>query len=116
MSISNALHNAASGLAASSRLADTISNNVANAMTEGYAKRSTELSSLTLGGYGTGVRVVGTTRAENVHLTAERRGMDAALGATGTRSDSYEQLMSRDRRARQRQRPLDARDQARDRR
>ncbi|MFO1141002.1 MAG: flagellar hook-associated protein FlgK [Amaricoccus sp.] len=94
MSISNALQNAASGLAASSRLADTISNNVANAMTEGYAKRSTELSSLTLGGYGTGVRVVGTTRAENAYLTSERRGMDAALGATGTRSDTYERLMS----------------------
>ena len=35
MSISNALNNAASGLAASARLADTISNNVANAMTDG---------------------------------------------------------------------------------
>ena len=35
MSISSALNNAASGLAASARLADTISNNVANAMTDG---------------------------------------------------------------------------------
>ena len=94
MSISGALSNAASGLAASARLADTISNNVANAMTPGFAKRTTELSSLALGGYGSGVRVAGTGRAENPFLTAERRGMDAALGATGTRSDAYERMMA----------------------
>jgi flagellar hook-associated protein 1 FlgK len=94
MSISNALGNAASGLAASARLADTISQNVANAMTPGFGRRTTELSSLALGGYGSGVRVAGTTRAEDPFLTAERRGMDAALGATGTRSDAYERLMA----------------------
>ena len=59
MSISGALNNAASGLAASARLADTIANNVANAMTPGFARRTTELSSLALGGYGSGVRVGG---------------------------------------------------------
>ena len=59
MGISSALNNAASGLAASSRLADTIANNVANAMTVGYARRTTELSSLTAGGYGSGVKVTG---------------------------------------------------------
>jgi flagellar hook-associated protein 1 len=94
MSISGALNNAASGLAASARLADTISNNVANAMTPGFGKRTTELSSLALGGYGSGVRVTGTSRAESPLLTAERRGMDAALGATGTRSDAYEAMMA----------------------
>ncbi len=92
MSIASALNSAASGLAASARLADTISNNVANAMTAGYAKRTTELSSLTLDGYGSGVRVTATTRAENASLTAERRAMDAALGATGARSDAYERI------------------------
>ena len=94
MSISGALNNAASGLAASARLADTIANNVANAMTPGFARRTTELSSLALGGYGSGVRVTGTSRTENPFLTAERRGMDAALGATATRSDAYERMMA----------------------
>ncbi len=94
MSISSALNNAASGLAASSRLAETISTNVANAMTPGFGKRTTELSSLSLGGYGSGVRVVGTSRTESAYLTSERRGMDASLGATGTRSDAYERLMA----------------------
>jgi flagellar hook-associated protein 1 FlgK len=94
VSISSALNNAASGLAASSRLADTISNNVANAMTPGFGKRTTELSSLTLGGFGSGVRVAGTSRAENAYLTSERRGMDASLGASGVRSDVYERMMA----------------------
>jgi flagellar hook-associated protein 1 FlgK len=94
MSISSALNNAASGLAASSRLADTIANNVANAMTPGFGKRTTELSSLTLGGHGSGVRVTGTWRAENPFLTAERRAMDATLGAAGARSDAYERIMA----------------------
>jgi flagellar hook-associated protein 1 FlgK len=62
MNISSAFNNAASGLAASSRLADTISTNVANAMTPGFGRRSTELSSLTLGGYGSGVRTSATQR------------------------------------------------------
>ena len=64
MSISSALNNAALGLGASARLADTISTNVANAMTPGFGRRTTELSSLTLGGLGSGVRVVGTSRAD----------------------------------------------------
>ena len=87
MNLNNALGNATSGLTAASRLADTISNNVSNAMTPGFAKRTTELSSLSLGGFGSGVRVAGSGRTENPFLTSERRLMDAQLGATGTRSE-----------------------------
>ena len=76
MSITNALNNAASGLAASARLADTISNNVANAMTDGFGRRTTEISSLSLGGYGSGARIGVTTRAESPYLTAERQRRD----------------------------------------
>lgn len=94
MSISSALNNAASGLAAQTRLAETISNNVANALTAGYARRTTELSSVALGGYGQGVAIGATTRAENATLTAERRAMDAALGASGARSDAYERIVT----------------------
>ena len=94
MSISNALNNAATGLGATSRLADTISNNVANAMTPGFGRRVTELSSLVLGGHGSGVAVAGTSRTENAFLTAERRGMDAALGASGVRSDAYARMLA----------------------
>ncbi len=93
MSINGAMTNAASGLAASARLADTISNNVANALTTGYARRTTEITSLSLGGYGTGARIGSTTRAENTQLTAERRGTDAALGAATVRSDAYARML-----------------------
>ena len=84
MSISSALNNAASGLAASARLADTISNNVANAMTTGFGRRTTELSSLSLGGYGSGARVGATTRAENPY--PDRR---AARHGRGARRDRH---------------------------
>jgi flagellar hook-associated protein 1 FlgK len=92
MSISGALNNASLGLAVTARLADTISNNVSNAMTPGFGRRVTEVSSLALGGYGSGVRVVGTTRTENPFLTAERRAMDAALGAASATSNVYERI------------------------
>jgi flagellar hook-associated protein 1 len=92
MSLSTALNNATSGLTANSRLADTISTNVANALTEGFGRRTTELSSAALGGLGGGVRVIGTSRAEHAHLTAERRGADAALGAASVHSTAYARL------------------------
>jgi flagellar hook-associated protein 1 FlgK len=92
MSIAGALSNAATGLAAAARLADTISNNVSNAMTPGYGRRVTELSSLALGGHGSGVRVTGTARTESPFLTAERRAMDAAIGAAATTAASMERV------------------------
>lgn len=94
MSISSALNNAASGLAAQSRLAETVSNNVANALTPGYARRTTELSSVSLNGYGQGVAVTSTRRSENAVLTSERRAMDAALGASSARSDAYDRILT----------------------
>jgi flagellar hook-associated protein 1 len=94
MSLSTALTNASTGLAGSSRLADTISNNVANAMTPGFGRRTTELTSLTLGGYGSGVRVLGTWRAENPLLTSERRAADAALGAATVVDEAYQRIMA----------------------
>ena len=94
MSITGALNNATSGLSVSARLADTISNNVANALTEGYGRRTTEVTSLSLGGYGSGARVTATTRAESQFLTATRRTADASVGATQVRSDAYDRMMA----------------------
>ncbi|TPE53653.1 flagellar hook-associated protein FlgK [Amaricoccus solimangrovi] len=94
MSISSALNNAASGLRAASKLAGTISGNVSNALTAGYAARATELSSLSAGGLGSGVRVVATTRAENAYLTSERRLAQASAAASGARSDAEARLVA----------------------
>jgi flagellar hook-associated protein 1 len=44
MSITSALANAVSGLTAASRSAELVSNNVSNAMTEGYGRREIVLS------------------------------------------------------------------------
>jgi flagellar hook-associated protein 1 FlgK len=92
MGISNALNNAYTGLVGAARLADTVSNNVANAMTPGFGRRVTELSSLALGGHGSGVRVTGTYRTENAFVTAERRGMDAGVGASATTAGAYARI------------------------
>ena len=49
MSISSALANALTGLAATSRAANVTSSNLANVLTEGYAPRQIELAAQTLG-------------------------------------------------------------------
>lgn len=92
MSINNALNNAVAGLTVTSRLADTVSNNVANAMTPGFGRRVTEPTSLAIGGYGSGVRAGETVRTENAYLTAERRAMDASLGAASTLAATAERI------------------------
>ena len=62
MSISSALSTALTGLAASSRMAEITASNVANALTEGYARREVQLSSRVVGSTGIGVTVKGVAR------------------------------------------------------
>lgn len=84
MSISSALNNALSGLTVSSRSADVVSSNIANAMTEGYGVRSLEIGSRMGGRDGSGARVLGVLRDSDPVLTGQRRGADATLaGAAG---------------------------------
>lgn len=73
MSISHSLSNALSGMTAASRMAEVVSSNVANAMTDGYGRRSLELSSAVLGDRGAGVEIRGTQRHVNRSLISERR-------------------------------------------
>lgn len=72
MSITGALSNALTGLTASSRAVEVVSSNLANAMTEGYGRRSLSLSPRTIGAAG-GVNVVGITRHSDPELVGERR-------------------------------------------
>lgn len=89
MGITNAVANATSGLAAASRRADIVSNNVANALTPGYAKRSVEISEKVLGGRGAGVKFDGVARAVDHALTRERRLADGAHGRDQIASAAY---------------------------
>ena len=73
MSISSALINATSGLSAASRRADIVSNNVANALTPGFARREVHVSENVVNGRGAGVQVNGVTRATDQAVTTDRR-------------------------------------------
>ncbi len=50
MSLSSAMLSAVSGLATASRLAGVASNNIANAETPGYVRRSADVTSIVLDG------------------------------------------------------------------
>lgn len=90
MSISSALHSALSGLTAASRASAIVSDNLANVMTTGYARRSLELASAV--DTGPGVRVVGVHRHSDPVILSERRGADAEHGNARALSDFYTRL------------------------
>ncbi|EBA13856.1 flagellar hook-associated protein FlgK [Roseobacter sp. CCS2] len=77
--MSSALNNAVTGLTATSRMAEVVSSNLSNALTEGYGRRGVELSSVQVGGRGGGVRVDSINRFVDAGLLADRRLADAAL-------------------------------------
>lgn len=84
MSISSSLSNAISGMNAASRMAEVVSSNVANSLTDGYGRRSVNLSSAHIGGRGAGVEIVGITRHVDRGILADRRLADASLSGFET--------------------------------
>ncbi|SLN32187.1 flagellar hook-associated protein FlgK [Pseudooctadecabacter jejudonensis] len=84
MSITHSLSNALSGLTASARMAEVVSSNVANALTDGYGRRSVDLTSAVVGGRGAGVEIGGITRHVDRGIIADRRLADADLAASST--------------------------------
>lgn len=87
MTITSAFSNALSGLTASARMAEIVSSNTANVMTEGYARRELVLSPLSLGGNGAGVKIEGVSRQVNETVLQDRRLADAAAGNATTRTE-----------------------------
>lgn len=81
MSISGALANALTGLAAASRSAQVVSSNVSNALTEGYARREVELSPRSAGGAGAGVQVDGISRLVDEAVLRDKRLASASSGS-----------------------------------
>lgn len=82
MSLSHSLSNALSGLAATSRMAETVSSNLANALTEGYGRREVLLSARSLGGQGGGVRVDGIARMVDRGVLTDRRAAESVMTAS----------------------------------
>lgn len=89
MSLTSALSSAISGLNASSRAVDVVSSNLANALTEGHAPRSLELSARRDGG---GVQVTGVTRQADPQLVQDRRLATSELAAQQTRAGAFAQI------------------------
>ena len=89
MSISSALISANSGLSAASKRASVVSNNIANALTPGYARREVSVSENVVNGQGGGIRVDGVRRAADQALTADRRVADGAVGRDQTVATTY---------------------------
>ena len=80
MSISHTLSNALTGLTASARMAEVVSSNLSNVLTDGYGRRVVNLSAQQVGGRGAGVLVDGITRIVDRGLLAERRLAEANAG------------------------------------
>ena len=89
MSVTSALAGALSGLSATSRQAEILSSNVANATTPGYARRQVSLGSAVLAGHGQGVQVLGVTRDVDKQLLGERRLAQASGGDRDVRATRY---------------------------
>lgn len=71
MSLSIAINNALSGLAASQQGLSVISQNVANANTEGYSRKIANQSTIVVGGVGNGVNLDNVTRLTDSFLATE---------------------------------------------
>ena len=92
MSISTALSNAVSGLTVSSRTAELISDNVANALTPGYLRKSLDIESRVVAGAGHGARVAGVVAAQDPVLTAERRRVESSSSEAQTELDTLDRI------------------------
>lgn len=92
MSISSALANATSGLSATARRADIVSNNIANALTPGFARRDIVVSENILAGNGAGVSVDGVARAADPALSRERRSAEGVQGRDEVVASAYASL------------------------
>ena len=92
MSLSHSLSNALSGLTASSRMAEIVSANLANVLTDGYGRRSVELSAQTIGGRGAGVSIDGISRRTDRAMVADRRTTASTLSRQETIAKTLNRL------------------------
>lgn len=93
MSLTAAMNSAVSGLGAVTRATELVANNIANAATPGYGRRTLALSSY--GGGLSGVRVMGVVRQSDPILASQRRDADAQLAQADVRT-SFFQAVSRE--------------------
>ncbi len=90
MTISTALSSAMSGLSAVGRATDLVSENIANALTPGYGRRTLSVTSNPSAG--PGVQVIGVVRHSDPVLTANRRAADAEHSAADATAGFYDRM------------------------
>lgn len=91
MSLTGSLSNALSGLTAASRAAELVSSNLSNALTEGYGRRTLEVTPRTIGATG-GVQVIGVTRHVDPIVLGDRRLADSDYQHSET-MDKFQSMM-----------------------
>ncbi|HIP78662.1 MAG TPA: flagellar hook-associated protein FlgK, partial [Kiloniellaceae bacterium] len=93
MSLNTSLSIATSGLKATQSQLSTVSNNIANADSAGYTKKTANTQSVIVAGQGAGVQVAETTSAVDQNLLRQRDEAVSTLGAaevTASYSDSLQ--------------------------
>ena len=95
MSISGAINAARTGLQTSGLRADIVANNVANASTPGYVRRSVLLSEQLAAGVTSGVQSSGIVRSTDAFLTAERMNASSDLAQASVLASTWASLSSR---------------------
>lgn len=93
MSLTGSISNALSGLVATSRAAQLVSSNLANALTEGYSRRELELTASSWTNLG-GVQVAGVRRVSDLALLADKRSAGADLGFHSPSSEAARSLVA----------------------
>lgn len=92
MSISNALSSALTSLNVTQQNLSVLSNNIANANTDGYAKRTVVQSSQTIAGVGQGVIIEGIERQVDQLLLEQMRTQSSSLGLAEIQEEYFEQI------------------------
>ena len=92
MSISNSIANALSGLRVTGRMTEVASNNLANALTDGYGRQNIEVGASVLGGTGAGVSELSVTRTMAPEYTASRRLADGESAEASVLADAYARI------------------------
>lgn len=92
MSLSSSLLNALGGMSVNAKMTEIASNNLANALTDGYGRQTVNLGSAALGGRGVGVAERSITRAEAPQFTEARRQADGEAAKGTTQAEALARL------------------------
>lgn len=92
MSITSALYAAKSGLEVNGRKAEIVANNVANASTPGYVKRSLVVGEFMSGSDMSGAIALGVSRAGDERVAAQRRDMSSDLAQATVLSSTWQAI------------------------